>query len=77
MPMQFGPITRIPYFLALSRILSSKAFPAGPVSLKPADTIITPFTFARPHSSITSGTVFAGVAIITKSTGSGISSTDL
>ena len=82
-PMQFGPpftssasilARSLPYFFFNSRILSSSALPFAPVSLKPAETIIAPFTPAFPHSSMTAGTVFAGVAIMAKSTVSGICS---
>jgi len=75
MPMQLGPIMRMPYFFFISRILFSSALPSMPVSLKPADTMIAPFIPAFPHCSTISGTVFAGVAIMARSTGSGISFT--
>ncbi len=74
-PKQFGPIIRRSYLCLISSILSSSALPSGPTSLKPAEIIISPFIPALPHCSTTSGTVFAGVAIIAKSTVFGSCST--
>jgi len=74
-PKQLGPIIRRSYFFFVSRILSSKALPSGPVSLKPAEIMIMPFISAFPHCSTMSGTVLAGVAITARSTFSGICST--
>jgi len=74
-PKQLGPIMRKLYFFFISRILSSRALPSGPISLKPAEIMIMPFTPAFPHCSTMSGTVFAGVAITARSIGSGICST--
>ncbi|BAA31056.1 174aa long hypothetical protein [Pyrococcus horikoshii OT3] len=70
-PRQFGPTTLIPHFFALFTNSSSKS--ALPASLNPADITTTPLTPFSPHSSITSGTNFAGTAITATSTLSGTS----
>ena len=70
-PRQFGPTTLIPHFLALFTSFSSRS--ALPASLKPAEITMAPLTPFSPHSSITSGTNFAGTAITATSISSGIS----
>ncbi len=56
---------------ASSSTSCSSLAPSGPVSLKPAEMMIAPFTPASTHSLITPGTVGAGVTTTARSTGSG------
>ena len=74
-PRQFGPMIRIRYLRASSRMDRSSAAPGAPVSRKPAEMMIAPGIEARPHSAITPGTVAAGVAMTAKSIRSGTCST--
>ena len=70
-PRQLGPMIRIRPRRASSSTSCSSLAPSGPVSLKPAEMMIAPFTPASTHSLITAGTVGAGVTTTARSTGSG------
>ncbi len=75
MPRQFGPITRIPYFLAISPTSFSSFAPASSTSLNPAETIIAPLIPFLPTSSITAGVNLLGAATTARSTDSETSRT--
>ena len=64
-------MTRIPYLRHSSKILSSRALPSAPTSLKPAETIIMDLTPALPQSSTLSMTSSAGITITARSGFSG------
>ena len=70
-PKQLGPIMRMLPFLARLKISCSSLSPGSPNSLKPAEMMMAAFTPALTHSSIRSGTVFAGVTMTARSTLSG------
>ena len=74
-PMQFGPITRMPYFLADFTRPASTARPSAPSSANPALMITMPPTCAAPHSAITAATASAGTAMMARSGGIGVSPT--
>ena len=74
-PMQFGPMTRIPYRRAVLTSEVSTARPSAPSSANPALMITTPPTWAAPHSAITSATASAGTAMIATSGRVGVSPT--
>jgi hypothetical protein len=76
-PRQFGPMTFIPYFLAVSPTSLSSLAPASSTSLKPAETIIAPLIPFLPTSSMTEGVNLLGAATTARSIESGISSTFL
>jgi hypothetical protein len=61
---------------AFSSSSRSRAAPSGPVSENPAVITTAARMPARPHSSITPGTVRGGVAITARSTGCGRSATE-
>jgi len=70
-PRQFGPTTRSRWRRAFSKAACSSFAPAGPASENPAVMTTAARTPARPHCSITSGTVRGGVAITARSTRGG------
>ena len=70
-PRQFGPMIRMPPRRACSMIRRSSSTPSGPISLKPAEMMIAPWTPASTHSPMMPGTVGAGVTMTARSTGSG------
>ncbi len=72
MPRQLGPTMRMLPWRAIFRICCSSAAPSGPVSLKPAEMMIAAWTPTATHSSMTPGTVLAGVTMTARSTGSGM-----
>ena len=75
MPMQFGPIRRMPCRRALATMRASTAAPFGPVSLKPAVITTTPPTRFRAHCARVRGTSSFGTAITARSTRSGMAVT--
>src|SRR5581483_6656928 len=77
MPMQFGPIRRMP--AARQTRISSACFvwPSCPVSPQPAEITTSALTPLRPHASTVSITNFSGTTTTANSTGPGMSSTDL
>ncbi len=58
---------RMPAFVASARTWRSSSTPAGPISLKPAEMIIAPFTPALPQSCTMPGTVGGGVMMTARS----------
>jgi hypothetical protein len=74
-PRQFGPTTRILPRLASSRTRRSSSTPSGPVSLKPAEMMMAPFTPACTHSPMISGTAGAGATMTARFTLAGTSET--
>src|SRR5262249_56342338 len=65
---ELGRTRRRPQRRAFSRSVRSSFAPAAPTSEKPAVITTADRTPALPHSSITSGTVLAGVATTARST---------
>ncbi len=59
------------YFLQIFISCSSRSTPFPPISLKPAEIIINPFTPFLPHSSAASFTNLPGIAKIAISISSG------
>ena len=49
-PWQLGPKTRTPYFLALARNSCWSWSPSSPISLKPAELMMTALIPFRPQS---------------------------
>src|SRR5262249_5787474 len=76
MPRQLGPTSRTPQRRAFSRSARSSFAPSAPTSANPAVITTAERTPALPHSSITPGTVLAGVAMTARSTGAGTLATD-
>src|SRR5215467_6593170 len=76
MPRQLGPTRRTPQRRAFSSSARSSFAPSAPTSEKPAVITTAERTPAFPHSSITSGTVLAGVATTARSTRAGILATE-
>jgi hypothetical protein len=74
-PMQFGPIRRIPVARQSRRSARSRSRPSASTSPKPAVSTTRARTPFRPHCSATSSTCAAGTAITARSTGPGIAST--
>ncbi len=70
-PRQFGPTMRMPALFASSKTWRSSSTPTGPISLKPAEIMMTPFTPAVPQSLTMPGTVAGGVMMTARSAGSG------
>src|SRR3989337_1398213 len=66
-PRQFGPRSLMPRFLAFDRTSFSSLAPSAPVSLNPADIIITAFMPFLAQSSSTGGINFGGITIIARS----------
>ena len=75
-PKQLGPIIRILFFFAMSKISFSICLPSEPISEKPAVIITTDLTPALPQSEIASLTNFGGIQITAISTGFGTSAID-
>jgi len=71
-PIQFGPMILRPHLAASFLICASNCLPFAPISLPPAEIIITPPTPAFTHSLTTDGVLAMGTATTAKSTGSGI-----
>jgi hypothetical protein len=76
-PWQLGPNTRTLCFLALARNASWSLFPSSPISLNPAELMMTALTPFFPHSSMAWGTSLAGMMMWATSTSPGISSSAL
>ena len=76
-PRQFGPSKAISNLFAISFTLFSNILPASPISLNPAEIIITFFIPLFPHSVSICGTISTRTAIIARSIGSPTSETDL
>ena len=72
-PWQFGPKTRTPYFFALSRNAFCKAIPSSPISLKPAELMITDLIPLFPQSSMICGTNLLGIITCARSISPGTS----
>ena len=70
-PKQFGPTMRMPALLASSKTWRSSSTPTGPISLKPAEIMMTPFTPFAPQSFTMPGTVGGGVMMTARSGVSG------
>ena len=66
-PRQLGPTIRILAGRAAARISRSSSRPRRPASRNPAEMTTAPWTPASAHSSITPGTVSAGVTITASS----------
>src|SRR5262245_35772927 len=75
-PRQFGPTSRIEYFLAISAVSRSSLDPSSPTSLKPAEITTRALTPNLPHSSTTLGTAVAGTMMMARSAFSGRSRID-
>ena len=73
MPIDAGPITRIPWFRAMRTSSRWRARPRAPSSAYPLVITRTPRTPARPHSRTTCATRSMGTAMIATSTVSGTS----
>jgi hypothetical protein len=74
-PMQFGPMRRIPAERIRSTSASSSARPRAPVSLKPAEIITRALTPLAMQSSTTSSACAAGTTTTARSTSPGIAET--
>ncbi len=74
-PMQLGPITRMPWRRARPTSSRSASACEPPTSAKPAEITTIPCTPARTQSCATSGTAAAGTTTIARSTRSGTSTT--
>jgi hypothetical protein len=74
-PMQLGPMRRMPYARQIRTSVLCRSTPAPPVSANPALTTTSARTPLRPHASAASSTASAGTAITARSTGPGTSST--
>ena len=75
MPMQLGPISRIPDDRQMSTSSAWRWPPSGPASPNPAEITTIEWTALSPHARATSTTCDAGTATNARSTGPGISST--
>jgi hypothetical protein len=75
-PMQFGPMIRIPYERARSTSSTCRAVPSPPTSLKPDEITTSPRTPFSPHSRVTSSTSGAGTTMNASSTSFGTSTID-
>ncbi len=74
-PMQLGPMRRIPARRQISSSRRSRSRPSPPVSPNPAEITTSPRTPLRAHSSATSSTAAAGTTTNATSTGPGTSRT--
>jgi len=77
MPMQLGPTIRIPALRTASSSSRSITVPSSPVSENPAEMTTRVLTPLSAHSPTTETTNLAGITTMARSTGSGMSSTDL
>src|SRR5690242_4052247 len=75
MPMQFGPIRRIPYARHTRNNSRWLACPSAPISEKPAEITISALTPFRPQLSAAATTPFAGTTMMARSTAPGMFST--
>src|SRR3989344_2191817 len=66
-PRQFGPRSLMPSPFAFKAISFSSLAPSAPVSLKPADMIMTALIFFLAQSSSTGGINFGGITTIARS----------
>ncbi len=66
-PRQLGPRRCIWCLLQIFSSSFSRSRPSSPVSLKPAEMTMSPFTFFCPASFATIGTISAGTATTPKS----------
>ena len=60
-PRQLGPTMRMPALRASSRTWRSSSTPGAPISLNPAEMMMTPLTPLTPQSLTMAGTVAGGV----------------
>ena len=75
-PMQFGPISRIPVARQMPTSSSCSCAPSSLASAKPAEMITSARTPFCAHSRATASTALAGVTIKARSTGPGQSRTE-
>ena len=71
MPMQLGPMRRMPLLRAVASILRSSFFPSSPVSPKPVETTMPTFTPFAEHCSMTGRIYLGAMAIMARSTSPG------
>ena len=74
-PRQFGPITSMPYFAAISRSCASRRAPSSSTSLKPAVIMTAPPIPFLPHSSSAWATSVLRMTMTARSILPGASST--
>ena len=74
MPMQLGPIIRMPLARAAATIRCWRATPSGPASAKPALKTTADFTPRRAQASIAGVASSAPTAMMAQSTSPGTSS---
>ncbi len=72
-PMQFGPMSRIPACRHTARSSRWRSRPSSPVSANPAEMTTSPRTPLAAHSRAASTTPGAGTTITARSTGPGTS----
>jgi hypothetical protein len=75
-PRQFGPSTRMPCSRAIATSSACSAAPAGPASVKPADSTMAALVPRAAQSRNAAGVALAGTARIASSGAAGVSRTE-